>query len=132
MEETVEDGEVGEEVFVEHAFEIEFDETLSDKPGGVAQEPHGAAVGDNAVKVFGEVEIFLQERVRGHARAGPVVAPFVEGVVPAEQMQRQAVAILVAVGDGKELAVDVLAFAGKDGCVAEQREQRDEPEIAGF
>jgi len=132
MEEAVEDGEVGEEVFVEHALEVEFNETLADEAGGVAQEPQGTSVGDNAVKVFGEVEVFLQEGVRGHAGAGSVVAPFVEAVVPSEQVQRQGVAVLVAVGDGEELAVDLFALAGKDGRVAEQGEERDEPEVAGL
>jgi hypothetical protein len=132
MNQAEEDGEVGEEVFVEHAFEIKFDEALADEAGGVAQEPQDASVGGDAVEVFGEVEVFLHEGVGRHAGPGAVVAAFVEAVVPAEQVQREAVARFVAVGDGKALAVDVLAFAAVGGAVAKERKQRDEPEVAGL
>ena len=84
MNQAEEDGEVGEEVFVEHAFEIEFDEALADEAGGVAQEPQDASVGGDAVEVLGEVEVFLHEGMGRHAGTGAVVAAFVEAVVPAE------------------------------------------------
>lgn len=67
VQEAEEDGEVGEEVFVEHAFEVELDETLADEARGVAEQAQGAAVGDQAVEVFGDVEIFLHEGVSRHA-----------------------------------------------------------------
>jgi len=132
VEEAVEDGEVGEEVFFEHAFEVEFDEALSDQPGGIAEQAQDASVRDDAVEVLGEVEVFLKHRVGRHARAGAVVTALVEGIVPAEQMQGQTVAAFVGMGDGIGLAVDVLAFAGIDGAVAELGEERDQPEVAGL
>lgn len=63
VEEAVKEGEIGKEVFLHHAFEVELEEGEADEAGAVAEEPEDAPVGDEAVEVLGDVEVFLEEAV---------------------------------------------------------------------
>jgi len=68
VEEAVEEGEVREKFLGEDAFEVELDEGEFDEAGGVPEQADEAAVGDDAVEVLGEVEVFLDQPVWRHAR----------------------------------------------------------------
>ncbi len=130
VEEAIEDGEVGEEVVLDHAFEVEFEEREADEAGAVAEEAQEASVGDEAEEVFGEVEVFLEKSVGGHAGSAGL-AFFVEAVVAAHDVDGEAFAVGEAVTDGVGFAVEGFGFGGF-GAVTEHAEEGDDPEGAGF
>ena len=71
VEQQVEQGELGEELAVEHRLEVELDVGLAGEGGGVAQQPQDPAVGQDRPQVLvGAVEQLLHHRVRG-APAAP-------------------------------------------------------------
>jgi len=68
VEKAVEDGEVGEEPVVEDAVEVELQVGEFDEARTVAKQAEKPAIGDNAVELIREIEIFLNKRMGGHAR----------------------------------------------------------------
>lgn len=131
MEEAVEEGEVGEEFLGEDAFEVELDEGEFDEAGRVPEQADEAAVGDDAVEVLGEVEVFLNQPVGRHARGVGHGAAAVERLVPANEVDGELVAGGIAVGDAVGFPLEGFGF-GEVELVAKQAEERDEPEVTGL
>lgn len=129
VEEAVEEGEVGEEFLGEDAFEVELDEGEFDEAGGIPEQADEATVGDDAVEVFGEVEVFLNQPVWRHARGIGHGAAAVERLVPADEVDGELVAGGIAVGDAVGFPLDGLGL-GEVELVAKETEQRDEPLVA--
>jgi hypothetical protein len=69
VEEAVKECEVGVEAVGEDTVEVELKVSEFDEAGAVTKEPEKSAVGDEAVGLVGEVEIFLHETMRRHAGA---------------------------------------------------------------
>ena len=65
MQQTVEDGKVGEEAVGEDAVEIELQVAQLDEARAIAQEAENAAIGDEAVELFVEIDELLND---WHAR----------------------------------------------------------------
>ena len=133
VQDAVEDGEVGEETVGEDTFQVEFDEALFDESGGIAEESEGAAVGDESVELFIEVQEFLNEGMGGYAKGGVAGFPIKSGVVAeADDMQGCLTAVGDAVRDGVGLAVEFCAGFLEFEVVFEETEEGDDPEVAGF
>lgn len=131
VKQAVEEGEVGEKLLGEDAFEVELDEGEFHQAGGIPEQADEAAVGDDAVEVLGEVEVFLDEAVGRHARGIGHGAAAVERLVPADEVDGELVAGGIAVGDAVGFSLDGLGF-GEGELIAEQAEQRDKPLVAGL
>lgn len=131
VEQAVEQRKVGEEFLRENAVEIELDEGEFDEAGGIAEEADLAAVGDDAVEVLGEVQVFLHQTVRGHARGVRHGAAAVEGLEAADEVDGQPVAGGVAMGDAVGFSLDGLGV-GECELVAEETKEWDEPLVAGL
>lgn len=131
VEQTVEQRKVGEEFLGENAVEVELDEGEFDKAGGIAEEANLAAVGDDAVEVLGEVEVFLHQTVRGHAGGIRHGAAAVEGLEAADEVNGQAVAGGVAMGDAVGFPLDGLGICKRE-LIAKEAEEWDEPLVAGL
>ena len=78
--------------------------------------------------MLGKIEIFLNERMGRDARAARG-ALFLQAVVPTHDVQREAVAGNVAVGDGVGFSIQRFGL-GLFRLIAEQRQQREGEEIA--
>ena len=123
VEQSVEDREVGEEFLAKDAVEIEFDVGELHQPRGVAQEAEQAAIGDERVEVLGEVEVFLDVRVRADALAAPLGLA-VERFPRADDVDRKAAVAAEAMGETKRLVADHLSLRVVfEFRVAEQTEQ---------
>ena len=131
VEQAVEEGEVGEEFLGEYAFEVELDEGEFDESGGIPEQADEAAIGDDAVEVLGEVEVFLDQPVGRHARGIGHGAAAVERFVPADEVDGKLVAGGIAVGDAVGFSLDGFGLS-KVELIAEQAEQRNHPEVAGL
>ncbi len=70
MEQTVENGEIGEQAVGEDAVEIEFQIAELDEARAVAQEAQHTAVRDEAVKLLVEVEELLDDAWADMRRVG--------------------------------------------------------------
>ena len=81
--------------------------------------------------MFGEIQVFLHQTVRGHAGSIRHGAAAVEGLEAADEVDGQAVACCVAMGDAVGFPLDGLGV-GKRELVAEEAEERDEPLVAGL
>ena len=125
------DGEVGEQFFLEHAVEVELQKAELHQPRAVAEQTEQPAVGDDGVEVLGQVQVFLQQCVRRHARAA-FAAPPVQTVVAADDVDGKAVAARVAVADGVVAAVDLFTLASQFDVVTQQSQKRRHPEVAGL
>lgn len=131
MEKSVEQGKVCEEFLGEDAFEVELDEGEFDKARGIPEQADEAAIGNDTVKVLGEVEVFLNQPVGRHARGIRDGAAAVERLVPADEVDGELVAGGIAVGDAVGFPLENFGL-GEVELVAEHAEQRDEPLVAGF
>ena len=124
------DGEVGEDLAVEHRFQVELDVGRTRETGVVPKEAQSAAVRQDGPQiVIGTVEQFLNQGMRsGGGGTGDAFGPPVEFDVRAQQMDRDRSPY---VGDGVVAAVD--ADGGRSGqpTEAEFGEQRQEPALAG-
>jgi hypothetical protein len=74
VQQPVEHREVGKQAVGKDAVEVEFQVAELDEPGAVAQQAQDAAVGDQAVQLVVQVEVFLHQAVRRHARRADVGA----------------------------------------------------------
>ncbi len=140
VQQAVEHREVGKQAVAEDAVEVEFQVAQFDEPGTVAQQAQDAAVGDQAVQLVVQVEVFLHQCVRGHARGAECwpkwralrLAVQPGGFAVADDVDRSAAAMGGAVGDGVGLAVEFDALGLEFDLVAEEAKQGDDPEVAGF
>ena len=128
MEQPVEHGEVGVGLVLHHPDEVELEVREPGEAAGVAEEPELGAVRDEGVEVLGEVEVFLHERVRGKPRAARL-APLVEAVGVARDVDGEVADLLVAVADGVGLPVHHLAPLLHREPVAERVEEGHHPEL---
>jgi len=131
MEQSKHQSEIGEVFFLHHGTEVELDIAEFDEACTVPEESEGEAVSNESIEVFGEVEVFLDESMRGQARPAGF-AFFVEAVVKAHDMDGEGAARGVVMADIVGLFFDDLGFAGELGVVFEKAEKRDDPEFTGF
>ena len=136
VQQPVEHREVGKQAVGKDAVEVEFEVGELDQPRAVAQQAQQTAVGDEAVEFVMQVEVFLHQSMRRHARRADVGALGL-AVQPgrftvADHMDGCLAAIDGAVRDRVVLAVELDALGLVFELVAEQTEQRHDPLLAGF
>jgi hypothetical protein len=128
VQQAVEHREVGKQAVAEDAVEVEFQVAQLDEPGAVAQQAQDAAVGDQAVELVVQVEVFLHQCVRGHARGAECGRALRLAVQPgrfavADDVDRSAAAIGWRGARWVVLAVELDALGLVFDLVAEQAKQ---------
>ena len=129
MEEAIDQDELAVEVAVDQRVEVELQVGRPGDPGGVAEEPQLAAVGDDPPERVRAIQVLLHQRVR--APAGPLGPP-IERLVVGDDVNRWRLGIFVGpVGDEVALPTDRDRSWLEGQLKAESLEQRSHPGLAG-
>jgi hypothetical protein len=125
VEQAVEQDELAVAVVLDHRRQIELDVGGAREPGGVAQQPKLAAVGDEAPERAGAVQVLLHQRVRA---ASPSLGALVERLVDADDVDGRCIGRRAgAMRDRVALAPDDHRARLIDEVEAEALEKRNDP-----
>ncbi|HEX29586.1 TPA: hypothetical protein ENG04_05840 [Candidatus Poribacteria bacterium] len=129
VDQTVEQGEIGELLALHHLLEIEFDVSLSPHELGIPENPQNFAVRDDPPQVLCAVEVFLHEGVRREAGSSGF-GTSVQGVPIADDVDGWGGLIKArSVRDGVGQAVHPRCPAYMGELVTEKTEEWDHPLI---
>ena len=110
MKRAEENGEVGEQAVREDAVEVELQVGQLHQARAVAQESQHPAIGDQAIELVREVQVFLDHRVGGHAQGRLLwLAVQAGGFAIADDVKRRSAPVRDAMRDRVVLAVQLRA-----------------------
>jgi len=121
--------EIQEPLFLEYGFEVELDVSLAPDICRIAEKPEDFAIGDHPPDVFGAVEVFLEQGVRGQPGAA-ACCNAAELLACSDNMnRRRIVGFSGSVRNGKGQAVGLVGLRIEAELEAEEGEEWEHPGV---
>ena len=129
MEQSKERGEVLEPLLLKHARQVELDVSLATNERAVAEESQAQAVGDDAPKVLGAIEVILHQRMRRHAWPPRGRHPPQLLSCPHQVNRRRLGSLAGPVRDREREPVPLVGLRDRPQLVSEEPKERHQPGV---